>query len=87
MEYKIAPENGIHAIAAVADAIGQIKQGRIDESTTVNVGTITGGLSKNIVPEVCTIEGEARSLNHDKAVHEVDKIHDIFMDVAKKTWC
>lgn len=79
-----APENGIHAIAVVADAIGQIKQGRIDESTTVNIGTITGGLAKNIVPEVCTIEGEARSLNHDKAVHEVDKIHDVFMDVAKK---
>lgn len=79
-----APENGIHAISAVADAISQVKQGRIDDITTVNIGLISGGLAKNIVPEVCTIEGEARSLNHDKAILEVDKIHDIFMDVAKK---
>ncbi|ABX43836.1 M20/M25/M40 family metallo-hydrolase [Lachnoclostridium phytofermentans] len=79
-----APENGINAIAAVADAIGQVKQGRIDEITTVNIGTISGGLAKNIVSEGCIIEGEARSLNHDKAVLEVDKIQGIFKATAEK---
>lgn len=79
-----APENGINAIAAVADATCQVKQGRIDEITTVNIGTISGGLAKNIVSEVCIIEGEARSLSHDKAVLEVDKIQEIFKATAKK---
>ena len=79
-----APENGVHAIAAMAEAIVQIKQGRIDEITTVNVGTISGGLAKNIVPEICTIQGEARSLDHHKAILEVDKIRDIFTAIANK---
>ncbi len=79
-----APESGIHAIAAAAAAIGQVTQGRIDKITTVNIGTISGGLAKNIVPEVCIVEGEARSLNHDKAVIEVDKIQSIFKATAKK---
>ncbi|WP_246240935.1 M20/M25/M40 family metallo-hydrolase [Anaerocolumna sedimenticola] len=39
-----APEKGIHAISVAAEAITAIKQGRIDEETTVNVGTIEGAL-------------------------------------------
>lgn len=79
-----APETGIHAILVAADAIQQIKQGRIDEITTVNVGTIAGGLARNIVPEVCTVQGEVRSLDHDNALHEISNIHEIFGKSAEK---
>lgn len=59
-----APENGINAIYAAATAISGLTLGRIDEETTCNLGTISGGMATNIVPEFVEIHGEARS--HDK---------------------
>ena len=59
------PEEGRSAIAAAARAIADLRLGRIDEETTANVGTITGGTAGNIVPEWCTFLAEARS--HDEA--------------------
>ena len=61
----IAPEEGRSAIAAAARAIADLRLGRVDEVTTANVGLITGGSARNIIPEWCTLEAEARS--HDPA--------------------
>jgi tripeptide aminopeptidase len=72
-----APEQGINAIAIAAEAITQVKQGRIDEETTINIGIIEGGKALNIVPEVCVLRGEVRSLKHEKALAEVNKIKEI----------
>ncbi len=77
-----APEQGINAIAAAAIAITQTKQGRIDKDTTVNIGTIEGGKARNIVSAECIIQGEVRSLKHDKALSEVERIRAIFEAVA-----
>lgn len=77
-----APENGIHAIAIAAEAIVKVKQGRVDSKTTVNIGKIEGGLATNIVPETCTIVGEVRSFDHNKALREVDRINEIFQTVT-----
>lgn len=79
-----APEKGIHAISAAAEAITAIRQGRIDEETTVNVGTIEGGLARNIVPESCILKGEVRSLSHDKSLEEVEKIRKVFEQVSDR---
>ena len=38
-------------------------QGRIDEETTFNIGTISGGNVRNTVPEKATFTGEFRSRN------------------------
>jgi len=61
----MAPEEGRSAIAAAARAIAELRLGRVDEETTANVGVVTGGTARNIVPEVCTFHAEARS--HDEA--------------------
>jgi tripeptide aminopeptidase len=79
-----APEEGIHAVSVAAKAITAIRQGRIDEETTVNIGTIKGGIARNIVPENCILEGEVRSLRHDKSLAEVEKIRKIFKETADK---
>ncbi len=79
-----APEKGIHAISVAAEAITAISQGRIDEETTVNVGTIEGGLARNIVPENCILKGEVRSLSHDKTLAEIEKIKKVFMEISEK---
>jgi tripeptide aminopeptidase len=61
----IAPEQGRSAILAAAHAIVAMRLGRIDDETTANVGVVRGGTARNVVPERCTVSGEARS--HDPA--------------------
>ena len=55
------PEEGRSAIFAAARAIADMRLGRIDDRSSANVGVITGGTARNIVPEWCSFEAEARS--------------------------
>lgn len=57
----MAPEEGRSAIVAASRAIADMRLGRIDHESSANVGMITGGSARNIVPEWCSFEGEARS--------------------------
>ncbi len=61
----IEPEKGRSAILAAARAISAMPLGRLDEHTTANVGLISGGVARNIVPPECEVWAEARS--HDRA--------------------
>ena len=61
----MAPEEGRSAIAAAAQAIADLRLGRLDDETSANVGVIEGGAARNIVPERCSFLAEARS--HDEA--------------------
>lgn len=79
-----APEKGIHSIYIAASAIEKIKQGRIDEETTVNIGKIQGGIATNIVPEKTVIEGEIRSYNHEKAILTFQHILNVFESITNK---
>ncbi len=79
-----APEKGVHAIAAAAEAIVHIPQGQADEETTCNIGTITGGTAKNIVPEQCVCIGEVRSFSHEKALQWIEIINRAFADAAER---
>lgn len=63
----IRPEDGASAIVAAAAAIERMELGRLDEGTTANVGLIEGGTSGNVVPGRCALQGEARSLDADRA--------------------
>lgn len=77
-----SPESGIHAIAAAADFITKIRQGRIDDNTTVNMGLIEGGTARNIVPDLCILKGEVRSLDHRKASDEIQRIESILKETV-----
>ena len=57
----MAPEEGRSAIAAASRAIADLRLGRLDDETTANVGLITGGTAKNIVPERCSFSIDVRS--------------------------
>ena len=41
---------------------------RIDEETSANVGVITGGTARNVVPEWCSFTAEVRSHDERKAI-------------------
>jgi tripeptide aminopeptidase len=75
----IRPELGRSAILAAARAISTLTIGRLDERTTLNVGTIAGGSAINVVPERCSFVAEVRSLDEQHAetvVGElVERIH------------
>jgi tripeptide aminopeptidase len=76
----IRPELGRSAIVAAARAIAAMRVGRLDERTTVNVGTITGGTAMNVVPERCSVVAEVRSLDDERAeaivAEVVDRLHE-----------
>ncbi|PKB73645.1 MAG: hypothetical protein BZY75_00755 [SAR202 cluster bacterium Io17-Chloro-G7] len=59
----VEPEKGLSAIRIASDIIGELPQGRMDEESTFNVGTISGGTVRNAVPSEVTFSGEFRSRN------------------------
>jgi tripeptide aminopeptidase len=93
MEFKIfgleshagvAPEEGISAIRIAAEAINNMKLGRIDEETTANIGVIRGGEATNIITNLVTLKGEARSLNDDKLERQTAHMIKCLEDAAAK---
>ncbi len=65
------PEDGRSAVAAASRAIADFRLGRIDEETSANVGVISGGTARNVVPEWCSFSAEVRSHDERKAVELV----------------
>lgn len=81
-----APEEGIHAIQVMSRAVSRLPLGYVDgeRDTTLNVGVIRGGNVTNIVPDICTCEGEIRSLSHEKALAQVEALKGIFQEESKR---
>ncbi len=70
------PEEGRSAIAAAARAIADLRLGRLDDETTANVGTIRGGTARNVVPETCSFQVDARS-------HDREKLADLLREMLE----
>jgi tripeptide aminopeptidase len=83
----MAPEEGRSAIQAASKAIADLRLGRVDEVTTANVGTITGGTAGNVVPEWCTFLAEARSHDEKQLGEVVQEMLDAFAFAATETEC
>jgi tripeptide aminopeptidase len=83
----MVPEEGRSAIAAAARAIADLRLGRLDEETTANVGMITAGSARNIVPEWCELEAEARSHDARKLADLVQEMLDTFAFAASVAEC
>jgi tripeptide aminopeptidase len=83
----MVPEEGRSAIMAASKAIADLRVGRIDEETTANVGLISGGSARNIVPEWCELEAEARSHDARKLADLVQEMLDTFAFAATVSEC
>ena len=64
-----------------------MRLGRVDEDSTANVGTITGGTATNIVPEWCTFVAEARSHDERKLAELVQEMQDAITFAAGVAEC
>jgi len=80
----VAPDQGISAIRIAAEAISRMKLGRIDEETTANIGVIRGGEATNIITNLVTLRGEARSLDDDKLEAQTRHIIECLEEAAAK---
>jgi tripeptide aminopeptidase len=67
------PEKGINAISLASKAIARLGLGRVDEETTCNIGVMEAPGATNIVPNLVTVKGEARS--HDEKKLDVVTRH------------
>ena len=80
----VCPEQGISAIQATASAIAAMKLGRIDAETTANIGIISGGQARNIIPPHCHMQGEARSHDRDKLDAQVRHMNESVRNACKR---
>ena len=76
------PELGINAISVAAAAVARLQSGRIDADTTMNIGLISGGKARNIVPENASVAIEIRGFNGEKLEEEVQKTIAVFNEEA-----
>lgn len=77
------PEKGIHAIAIAAKAVAALNIGQVTPEVTMNIGTISGGLATNIVPEQCLVSGEIRSFQHALAMETLEHVQRVFRAEAQ----
>ncbi len=78
------PELGVHAISIAAKAISELKLGKINKNTTVNIGSLQGGYGTDTYPFNCTICGEIRSYVHEEALAELDNVKRTFQNIAEE---
>jgi tripeptide aminopeptidase len=78
----VQPEIGRSAVLMAAKAITMMPLGRLDEETTSNVGKISGGGATNVVPALCTLSGECRSIDGARADEVRDAIDAALKDAA-----
>ena len=80
----VEPEKGINAVKVAAEAIAAMPLGRIDEETVANIGTITGGEARNIVPGEVTLQGMARSHDQAKLDAQLDAMRSALAEAADR---
>lgn len=77
------PEQGVSALCLTANAITNLRLGRLDEESTANFGLIHGGVATNIIPDHITIEGEVRSHSLHKLAEHTAEIQRTFHQVIE----
>jgi len=78
------PEDGINALCVAADAISQLKIGRVGPETTSNLGIVSGGTGTNVVMPSVTIKAEARSTSVEELDATVGEMMRAFEDAARR---
>ncbi len=80
----VSPEKGIHAIQLASKAIAKLQLGRWDETGMLNIGTIKGGVSINVIPDYVEITGETRNANKEKLQSQIEYIRSTFEQAANE---
>ena len=68
------PGGGINAIQIASEIISRTEQGLLGDGLTLNIGTISGGRTSNIISDSCRCTGEARGMDHSAACEAVKEL-------------
>jgi tripeptide aminopeptidase len=80
----VEPEKGINALAIAAEAIRELKLGRIDRQTTANIGTLAAGSAVNSIPAEAVMSAETRSHSQNSALAQVDVMNHAFKRAVRR---
>ena len=80
----LEPEKGISCVHILAEALKEIKIGRLDAKTTTNIGVIQGGEATNIVMDHLLVKGEVRAIDPEVAEGLIDEMKRAFENAAQK---
>jgi tripeptide aminopeptidase len=80
----VNPEDGISAIQVASKAVARMPLGRIDNETTANIGSFSGGGALNIVCDLVTLKAEARSIVQDKLTAQVEAMRKACLSAAEE---
>jgi tripeptide aminopeptidase len=80
----VEPEKGINALAIAADAISELKLGRIDRQTTANIGTLVAGSASNSIPGEAVMRAETRSHSQKSALTQIDAMNRAFKRAVRR---
>lgn len=78
----VSPEKGVSSIQVAASAIAGMKLLRIDDCTTANIGTISGGISDNIVCAEVQFSAEVRSHDPQRLEKQTGHMRQCIMNAA-----
>ncbi|WP_105988646.1 M20/M25/M40 family metallo-hydrolase [Staphylococcus simulans] len=81
------PDKGVSAINIAAKAVSKMKLGKIDDETTANIGSFTGGSATNIVADEVTLHAEARSHDNNKIEAQINHMKQVFEETAEAYGC
>lgn len=81
------PDKGVSAINIAAKAVSKMKLGKIDNETTANIGSFTGGSATNIVADEVTLHAEARSHDNNKIEAQINHMKQVFEETAEAYGC
>lgn len=76
------PAPGVSAIAMMARAVENMPLGQINEETVANVGIVSGGQARNIVPPEARMLGQARGLDQAGLDQQMDVMRKAVEDAA-----
>jgi tripeptide aminopeptidase len=65
---------GLNSIVTMSHIIQNLHFGKINDYTTANIGTISGGTSRNVVPDRCSADIEVRSHSLETLNEWVDSL-------------
>jgi tripeptide aminopeptidase len=80
----VEPQKAINALAIAADAISDLKLGRIDRQTTANIGTLVAGSASNSIPAEAVMQAEARSHCQESALDQIEIINGAFKKAVRR---
>lgn len=80
----LEPEKGISTVSILSDALSKIKIGRLNDTTTANIGVIQGGEATNVIMDKMLVKGEVRSVDVELADKLIREMSTAFEEAAVK---